>query len=211
MQNLFITSGGKLLADWERAFPAAQVFGAVDAAFLKLANKARTVIWLHAETPQQDVGASLRQISQKLPQARVVVLSNAPSQQHAFEMMSAGASGYCHAYSAATVLKEVRSVVQHGGLWLGRELLQQLISVSTTLLSNQPNQVLEALDKLTARERDVAIEAAKGLSNKEIARLLNITERTVKAHISACFERLKVKDRLQLALILNDKSSRQIN
>ncbi len=211
MQNLFITSGGKLLADWERAFPAAQVFGAVDAAFLKLANKARTVIWLHAETPQQDVGASLRQISQKLPQARVVVLSNAPSQQHAFEMMSAGASGYCHAYSAATVLKEVRSVVQHGGLWLGRELLQQLISVSTNLVRNQPNQVVEALDKLTARERDVAIEAAKGLSNKEIARLLNITERTGKAHISACFERLKVKDRLQLALILNDKSSRQIN
>jgi len=105
----------------------------------------------------------------------------------------------------------VRSVVQHGGLWLGRELLQQLINVSTTLLSNQPDQVAEALDKLTARERDVAIEAAKGLSNKEIARLLNITERTVKAHISACFERLKVKDRLQLALILNDKSSRQIN
>lgn len=211
MQNLFITSGGKLLADWERAFPAAQVFGTVDAAFLKLANKARTVIWLHAETPQQDVGASLRQISQKLPQARVVVLSNAPSQQHAFEMMNAGASGYCHAYSAAAVLKEVRSVVQHGGLWLGRELLQQLINVSTTLVSNQPDQVAEALDKLTARERDVAIEAAKGLSNKEIGRLLNITERTVKAHISACFERLKVKDRLQLALILNDKSSRQIN
>ncbi len=211
MQNLFITSSGKLLADWERTFPAAQVYCAVDADFLKLAKKAKTVIWLHAETPQQDVGASLRKILQTVPQARAVVLSNAPSQPHAFEMMSAGASGYCHAYSAAAVLKEVRSVVQHGGLWLGRELLQQLINVSTTLVSNQPDQVADALDKLTARERDVAIEAAKGLSNKEIARLLNITERTVKAHISACFERLKVKDRLQLALILNDKSSRQMN
>lgn len=211
MQNLFITSSGKLIADWEKAFAAAKVYTAASPEFLKAASKAKTVIWLHAGNPEHDVSGSLRQILQAVPQARVVVLSNMPSQQHAFEMMSAGASGYCHAYSAAAVLKEVRSVVQHGGLWLGRELLQQLINVSTTLVSNQPDQVADALDKLTARERDVAIEAAKGLSNKEIARLLNITERTVKAHISACFERLKVKDRLQLALILNDKSSRQIN
>jgi len=211
MQNLFITSGGKLLADWEQAFAAAQIYTAASSEFFKAANKAKTVIWLHAENPRHDVIASLRQILQTVPQARVVVLSNAPSQQLAFQAMSAGASGYCHAYSAAAVLKEVRSVVMHGGLWLGRELLQQLINVSIGLVSNQPDQVADALDKLTARERDVAIEAAKGLSNKEIARLLNITERTVKAHISACFERLHVKDRLQLALILNDKSSRQIN
>jgi DNA-binding NarL/FixJ family response regulator len=211
MQNLFITSSGKLLADWEKAFASAQAYAAISPEFLKAASKTKNIIWLHAENPQHDVSENLRQILQAVPQARVVVLSNAPSQQHAFEMMSAGASGYCHAYSAAAVLKEVRSVVQHGGLWLGRELLQQLINVSATLVNNQPDKVADALDKLTARERDVAIEAAKGLSNKEIARLLNITERTVKAHISACFERLKVKDRLQLALILNDKSSRQIN
>lgn len=211
MQNLFITSSGKLLADWENAFASAQVYAAVSPEFFKTASKAKTVIWLHAGNPQHDVTESLRQILLELPQARVVVLSNVPNQQHAFQVISAGASGYCHAYSAAAVLKEVRSVVQHGGLWLGRELLQQLINVSTGLINNQPDRVADALGKLTARERDVAIEAARGLSNKEIARLLNITERTVKAHISACFERLKVKDRLQLALILNDKSSRQIN
>lgn len=211
MQNLFITSSGKLLADWESAFAGAQVYRTVDAALSRLADKPGTVIWLHAETPQQDVGAGLRRILQTMPQARVIVLSNAPAEQRAFEAMRNGASGYCHAYSAATMLKEVLAVVAHGGLWLGRDLLQQLISVSTNLVRNQPDQVSEALGKLTAREREVAMEAAKGLSNKEIARQLNITERTVKAHISACFERLKVKDRLQLALILNDKSSRQIN
>ena len=45
--------------------------------------------------------------------------------------------------------------------------------------------------------------AAKGLSNKEIARILKITERTVKAHLASIFELLKVKDRLHLALMLN--------
>jgi two-component system, NarL family, nitrate/nitrite response regulator NarL len=59
------------------------------------------------------------------------------------------------------------------------------------------------LSQLTQREREVAVEAAKGLSNKEIARILDITDRTVKAHLASIFERLKVKDRLHLALILN--------
>ncbi|HEY8355645.1 MAG TPA: response regulator transcription factor [Methylophilaceae bacterium] len=211
MQNLFITSRGKAIADWGQAFPDAHFYSVVDTAILESAAKTGTVIWLHAETPQQDVAASLQQILQKIPQAKVVVLSNVPSPQHAFAMMAAGASGYCHAYGDASMLKEVRAVVEHGGLWLGRDLLQHLISVSTSLVRNRPDQAANALDKLTARERDVAVHVANGLSNKEIARLLNITERTVKAHISACFERLNVKDRLQLALILNDKSSRQIS
>jgi DNA-binding NarL/FixJ family response regulator len=60
------------------------------------------------------------------------------------------------------------------------------------------------LEKLTKREQEVATEASKGLSNKEIARILSITERTVKAHLASIFERLGAKDRLQLALMLNN-------
>lgn len=211
MQNLFISPSGKLLADWEAAFPSAQVYTLLSTQLLESAKEPDAVIWIHAENNHHETAKILNQILHVVPDVKIVVLSNAPSQQDVFQAMSAGASGYCHAYSAAAVLKEVRSVVMHGGLWLGRELLQQLINVSAGLVSSQSGQVMAALSKLTQRERDVAIEAAKGLSNKEIARILNITERTVKAHISACFERLNVKDRLQLALILNDKSSRQNN
>jgi two-component system, NarL family, nitrate/nitrite response regulator NarL len=211
MQNIFISSGGKLLAHWEEAFADAEGYSTLSASILKKANTPNTVIWLHAEREEDNMAKIVTNAIKKLPEAKIVVLSNQPSQKDAFEAMSAGASGYCHAYSAATVLTEVRSVVIHGGIWLGRELLQQLIHITVDLLGTQSEQVTAALEKLTQRERDVAIEAAKGLSNKEIARILNITERTVKAHISGCFERLHIKDRLQLALILNDKSSRQIN
>ncbi|MDZ4099292.1 MAG: response regulator transcription factor [Methylophilaceae bacterium] len=166
---------------------------------------------LHSEREEDEIAKIIVDTIKKTSEAKIVVLSNQPSQKDAFEAMSAGASGYCHAYSAPDMLTEVRSVVAHGGIWLGRELLQQLIHVTVDLVGTQSDQVMDALAKLTQRERDVAIEAAKGLSNKEIARILNITERTVKAHISACFERLHIKDRLQLALILNDKSSRQTN
>lgn len=211
MQDFFISSGGKLLAHWEEAFASAKSYSKLSSSVLKKANTPDTVIWLHAEREEDDIAKMVANTIKKMPEAKVVVLSNQPSQKDAFEAMSAGASGYCHAYSAAIMLIEVRSVVVHGGIWLGRELLQQLIHVTVDLVGTQSDQVTDALAKLTQRERDVAIEAAKGLSNKQIARILNITERTVKAHISACFERLHIKDRLQLALILNDKSSRQIN
>lgn len=211
MQDFFISSGGKLLAHWEEAFSSAKSFSKLSESLIKKAKKTDTVIWLHAENTDEGITKLISDAIKVLPELKIVVLANQPSQQDAFQAMTAGASGYCHAYSDAMVLSEVRSVVMHGGIWLGRDLLKQLINVSVGMVGNQSTQVTDALAKLTQRERDVAIEAAKGLSNKEIARILNITERTVKAHISACFERLHIKDRLQLALVLNDRTSRQIN
>ncbi|MDP3828327.1 MAG: helix-turn-helix transcriptional regulator, partial [Polaromonas sp.] len=60
---------------------------------------------------------------------------------------------------------------------------------------------------LTDREKEVAATLAAGASNKEIARALGITERTVKAHVGAILEKLHVRDRLQLSLIVNGQSS----
>jgi DNA-binding NarL/FixJ family response regulator len=137
--------------------------------------------------------------------ARVVVLSNAPNQEEAANVLSAGVLGYCHAYSSSKVLVQVRSVVVNGSVWVGSEMLQYLIAASRQIVSESSENVANRLAKLRPREQQVAKQVSEGLSNKEIARNLKITERTVKAHISATFITLEVKDRLQLALILNDK------
>ena len=60
---------------------------------------------------------------------------------------------------------------------------------------------------LTTRERLVAEAIAAGKTNKEAARELDITERTVKAHLGAVFDKLGVRDRLQLVLLLSGKKS----
>ena len=138
--------------------------------------------------------------------AKIAVLANAPNQAEAFYCMSLGVVAYSHAYSPAKMLSEIKTVVTNGGVWLGQDFLKRLIEVSTSLAGNQAEQVAQHLSALSKREKQVALEAAKGLSNKEIARILNITERTVKAHLSSTFTRLNVKDRLHLALILNKKS-----
>ena len=205
MRDIFICPRNNLLANWSQACPEARVFPALSA--IETPQKEDYVFWLHTDsTSQQWMVATISQILRDFFNPRIVVLTNVPSQSQALLALSQGAVGYCHAYSASEVLAEVKNVVAHGGIWLGRDLLQRLIEVSTNLTGNAAEQVARSLALLSGREKEVALEAAKGLSNKEIARILDITERTVKAHLSATFERLGVKDRLQLALILNDKT-----
>lgn len=213
MQDIFISTLPNLLDSWTKAFPKSTIAATVPellvSAKSKEKNPAATIFWLHMnEDRQQWMANTIALISKDYKGAKVVVLANMPNQAESVHALSLGAMGYCHAYTDPAVLKEIKSVVSHGGLWLGQDILQRLIEVSTKLISNQPEYVESLLAKLTRREQEVAVEAARGLSNKEIARILSITERTVKAHLAQTFERLGVKDRLQLALMLNSNFKR---
>lgn len=207
MQDIFISPLSTSLISWVEAFPNARITANVKPA---KSQKDETILfWLHMnEDRQQWLTNTIALIQKDYKNSKVVVLANVPIQAEALHALSLGAVGYCHAYSAPEVLREIKTVISHGGLWLGNELLRRLIEVSTKLVGNQPKQVESLLSQLTKRQKDVAIEAAKGLSNKEIARILKISDRTVKAHLAATFETLKVKDRLQLALMLNSNYRR---
>jgi DNA-binding NarL/FixJ family response regulator len=206
MRDLFICPRNSLLANWSDACPNAKVYPSI--ASIRKSKKEEYLFWLHADAnSQQWIADCINAILRDFSNPKIVVLSNVPDQAEALQTLGRGAIGYCHAYSSAAVLVEVKAVVMHGGIWLGRELLQSLINVSRSLVGNQPEQISETLKLLTKREREVALKASTGLSNKEIARILKITERTVKAHLSSTFERLGIKDRLQLAIMLNDKSA----
>lgn len=210
MQDIFVSTLPEFVSGWAKAFPDALLVKD----FQELGSNSGTiasyspalVFWLHINDKQKDMlTTTLATLLKRYPDAKVVVLANTPSHAETLQALSAGAMGYAHAYSAPEMLKEIRTVIHHGGIWLGQQLLKRLIETSVKLAGNRPEVVEELLERLTSREKEVAIEAAKGLSNKEIARGLNITERTVKAHLAKIFERLGVKDRLQLALMLNKK------
>jgi len=200
----------KLISGWAEAFPDALLVKDVLEVSSNLeivaSYSAALIFWLHINNSQKDLlPAAIAKLLQSYPDAKVVVLANTPSHAETLQALSAGAMGYAHAYSGPEMLKEIRTVINHGGIWLGQQLLKRLIETSVKLTGNRSELVEELLGRLTSREKEVAIEASKGLSNKEIARALDITERTVKAHLAKSFERLGVKDRLQLALMLNKK------
>ena len=207
MQDIFISPLNSGLASWVEAFPKAKISATVNVKPAKAQKIAPVIFWLHMNEDRQEwLTNTIRLIQQKYENAKIIVLANAPNQAEAFHAMSMGVVAYSHAYSPALVLTEIKTVICHGGVWLGQDLLKRIIEVSTSLAGNQAEQVNQHLKLLTKREKEVAVEAAKGLSNKEIARILNITERTVKAHLSSTFERLGAKDRLHLALMLNKKA-----
>jgi two-component system, NarL family, nitrate/nitrite response regulator NarL len=207
MQDIFISPLKSGLISWSEAFPKAKIAATVQAKPTKAQKDAAIVFWLHMNEDRQEwLANTISQIQKKYKNAKIAVLANAPNQAEALHVMSLGVLAYSHAYSPAKVLTEIKTVIINGGVWMGQDLLKRLIEVSSNLAGNQAEKVEQHLKLLTKREKQVALEAAKGLSNKEISRILKITERTVKAHLSSTFERLGAKDRLHLALMLNKKS-----
>jgi len=200
-RHVFLTERPQPIPRWAEAFPDAallcgQQMGTTDPAVLSEAS----IIWLHASGDNRAVSSwvgAIKVVSQNVP---IVVLSNVPEDEQGLAVLAAGASGYCSALTLPAVLHQVASVVAHGGTWVGPQLMQRLMQG----LVKQDNEATEpALDKLSLRERQVAEAVARGSTNKEIARVMGITERTVKAHLSATFEKLGVRDRMQLSLLVN--------
>lgn len=197
IENIFISEDGELNERWVEAFPAA-----VASSQIPEPTQANTILWLVC--PGQWLIPRLEKaLASNHP---VVVMSSMPNETEAFAAVSSGASGYCHHLASPSQLQEIATVVENGGFWVGPELLQRLLVLGLKVVTKPKERKLslQRLDLLTARERAVAVEVAHGATNKEIARSLSISERTVKAHLSAAFEKLGVSDRVQLALLLHD-------
>lgn len=131
---------------------------------------------------------------------RVMATSSNPKDDEAMLALDAGCAGYCHAFSDAGTLRQIQQVVQAGHVWIGPALMQRLIRGANQAAPLVAKPAADWRDQLTHREAEVAVMAAKGASNLDIATACGISERTVKAHMSAAFDKLGVSDRLQLAL-----------
>ncbi|MDE8602416.1 response regulator transcription factor [Marinomonas sp. RSW2] len=131
------------------------------------------------------------------PNLKVIVFPNQTSQAAALRLFSVGVSGQCAPYIGKEQLDLVLSVVDSGEIWGGKIFIQQLIQQSAT--TAQVNE--SELEDLSERELSVAQCIAKGWSNKKIALEMDITERTVKAHLTSIFKKTNTKDRLALALL----------
>ena len=128
---------------------------------------------------------------------KVLVLSATPSDEEGRQALGAGVCGYGHAATSPPDVERMLHSIVQGNIWLGRSLLQRLLQ---DIGQRLPVAKDDWAQGLTQREKEVAYFAATGESNTEIAERLGITVRTVRAHLSAVFEKLQVVDRLMLAL-----------
>ncbi|MEW8562597.1 MAG: response regulator transcription factor [Candidatus Thiodiazotropha sp.] len=154
----------------------------------------------------REIPASL---CQRFPNVSFVVLSPVPNDDEGLYLISHGVKGYCNRYISKALLVKAVELVRMGEIWVGRSLLFKLMNRLSSMASPQGEEhgmktgSVDGLAKLTEREREIAQLVGAGDSNKAIARKLDITERTVKAHLSSIFRKTKTKDRLQLGLLIN--------
>ncbi len=200
-KQIFLTHRDEPLPNWLAAFPDADVRPYPRHGEMITTQAGSAVLWLHLATAQGEPAALVRALRESAPGCPRLVLSNVPNEAEGLAVLEAGAAGYTSSLTTAELLRQIDTVVENGGLWVGPELLQRLLAALATRATGA--QSASRLSHLSPREQQVAHAVARGASNKEIARELDITERTVKAHLSAIFQQLGVRDRLQLSILVN--------
>lgn len=193
-----------MLPRWQEAFPLSIAHGPGSEVSR---GEAPTLVWvrLQAGIPPAQTFQTVRGSLGDVP---IIALSDQPDDEEALACFAAAARGYCNTHALPELLRRVADVALHGGLWIGESLMQRLLQGTARIPVPAPGGASAGWAALlTRREQQVALAVAEGASNKEIARELGITERTVKAHIGAIFEKLDVRDRLQLSLVVNGRQA----
>lgn len=158
------------------------------------AELAPDVILLDLKMPGMkgtDVIADL--VARRIP-ARILVLTSVTDPAAAQAAVQAGAAGFLYKdVDPDALVRAIRSV-HDGNLLLSPE------AAGTVLRRSADRGAVAGLAALTGREREVLDQITKGRSNREIARTLNVAEKTVKTHVSSVLAKLGVADRTQAAL-----------
>jgi len=138
--------------------------------------------------------------SGKIPQ-KTIVLESVPAIQTGKMLISHGVKAYGNINIHNIHYNQMIETVSNNKIWTYPELTASLTKNSMKLPLTKDAKKLINL-KLTPKEKEVVFLILDGLTNEAIAEKMNISIRTVKAHISSIFEKLHVNDRLTLALLL---------
>lgn len=164
------------------------------------------VALMDVRMPEMDGVAATRVLSERFPQVGVIILTTFDDDEYVFEGLKAGARGYLlKDVSSDDIAAAVRTVAA-GGALIQPSIARKVVAEFTRLAAGPVNSPVSAppveplVQPLTERELDVLRALANGLSNREIADKLVITEGTVKNHVSNLLAKLDVRDRTQAVL-----------
>lgn len=153
------------------------------------------VILLDLIMPQADGLSVIKELKQKAPQSHILVLTSLTKDEKLFAALEAGALGCMLKDSSPQELVRAIRDVYHGKLSLHPAVARKLLHKEA-----QPQGTQPTVDSLTEREIEVIKLTAKGLSNREIAEGLVISEQTVRGHITNILGKLQLSNRTQVVL-----------
>jgi two-component system nitrate/nitrite response regulator NarL len=173
---------------------------------LELPPAAVYVLDAHAARPA--TGALISNILEHHAAARVIVVGDDFTEAISFSLLRMGAKGLLTYAEAREQLPRALQQVANGGFWVPRQVLSVFVD---SILSNAQGRRLKAdtATHLSRREEEVLDSLLENLANKEIASKLNISERTVKFHVSNLLSKFSVRRRADLIVLCYQR--RQIN
>ena len=161
------------------------------------------VVLMDLVMPNVDGVTAMRQLRERVPQARVIVLTSFLDDDRLLPAIRAGAAGYLLKNAQPQEVARAIRTAHAGEALLDPAVAARLVD---TLASDESDDPYEAL---TPREQEVLELIGRGLSNKRIARELGAAEKTVKNHVSRVLAKLGVADRTQAALYATRRIARR--
>lgn len=170
---------------------------------LNLKSVEPDVLLLDINMPKKNGIEVLQELKERkaYPNMKILILTVHNEVEYLLKAVDIGVDGYILKDSGSVELKKAINAVMNDESYIQSDLIPAL---NSRLVSRDTDK--DKIEQLTKRELEVLIQVANGMFNKEIAQALDISERTVKNHISNIFKKIEVADRTQAAVfaIRND-------
>jgi DNA-binding NarL/FixJ family response regulator len=172
--------------------------GTAEEALAALTETAPDVVLMDINLPGASGVEATRRVTQIAPATAVLVISMVDDDDSVFAALAAGARGYVLKGATAAEITAALRTVAAGGAVFGAGIASRMLATTPTQRSG-PDR-LPRHDDLTAREREVLDLLADGASNRQIARSLGLSLKTVQNHVSRILDKLQAADRTQAVL-----------
>ena len=219
MSVVLVTRDHELEERCRRAVSAEHQFGVADSVPALLKGAKPEVALLDALMVESPVEPHVVNVVTTFASTRVIVMTAEFNEDEEISLLKAGVKGVCRRGVDPESLRQVLTATE-GGVWVSRSLLPRLVTElrryadahrppTQAQATARPRATVgkmppEEFESLTRREQEILRLIADGATNKEAGMALDISERTVKGHLSNVFQKLDVADRMKLLLYLRD-------
>ncbi|MCS7483991.1 response regulator [Umezawaea endophytica] len=170
-----------------------------------VARHSPDVVLMDIRMPVVDGLAATEALRKRPGAPEVIVLTTFDADQHVLRALRAGAAGFLLKDTPPWEIVDAVRQVAKGLPVLSPAVTRRLMArVAESGQDDRKSAACQRLGKLNARERGVALEVGRGLSNAEIAAALHISVPTVKTHVSSVLTKLDLNNRVQIALLVHD-------